>query len=221
MDTWWPVEQTGYWSGIVGGGIGSLLGIGGAVVGAILVPRAIGRRWVVSGMVVIAAAGGLSMIAGGLAIADDQPYDIYYPLLLLGCVLYLVTIGLLLPVDVMFRVVTTMRNAGLETATSWGRVGRRVASGAFAEAWRQRGRSRRWMVRLVWCHAGLGGAALCWGIGHYLTGGLFHGWFPAVLLGTGFIASAGQFWLMDFAIMRVQRDVVDPQRLAAEELRRS
>lgn len=221
METWWPVEQTGYWSGIVGGGIGSLLGIGGAVVGAILVPRAMGRRWVVSGMVVIAVAGIVSMIAGGLAIADDQPYGIYYPLLLMGCVLYLVSIGMLLPVDVMYRVVTMMRNAGFETAASWRGVGGRVASGAFAEAWRQRERSRRWMVRLMWSHAGFGGAALCWGIGHYLTGGLFHGWFPAVLFGTGFIGSACQFWLMDLAIMRVQRDVLDPQRLAAEELRRS
>ena len=220
METWWPVEQS-YWFGVVGGGAGCLLGIGGAVVGAFLVPRALGRRWVVSGMVGIAAAGGMSMVVGGLAIADDQPYAIYNPLLLLGCVLYLVTIGMLLPVDIAFRVATTMRNAGLEPAALRGEVGGRIASGAFAGTWRKRERSRRWMVRLMWCHAGFGGVALCWGIGHYLTGGLFHGRFLGVLLGAVFIASAGQYWWMDFAVMRGQRSMADPQWLAAEELRRS
>ena len=224
METWWPVEQTGYWSGMVGAGIGCLLGIGGAVVGT-LVPRALGWRPVVGGMVVIALAGGMSMVAGGLAIADDQPYAVHYPLLLLGCVLYLVAIGMLLPVDVAFRAANydawRRRGAGLEPATSWRGSGGRVASGAFARAWQERERPRRWMVRLMWCHAGFGGAALCWGIGHYLTGGLFTVWFPGVLLGAGFIASAGWFWLLHCAVMRVQRNVVDPQRLAAEELRRS
>lgn len=50
-------EQTGLWFGLAGGGIGCVLGIGGAVVGAVLAPRARGRRLVVICMVVIALVG--------------------------------------------------------------------------------------------------------------------------------------------------------------------
>ena len=57
METWWPVEQTGLWFGLAGGGIGRVLGIGGAVVGAVLAHRARGRRLVVICMVVIALVG--------------------------------------------------------------------------------------------------------------------------------------------------------------------
>ena len=229
METWWPVEQS-YWFGVIGGGFGGVLGIGGAVVGAVLVPRAKGRRLVVFGMAVIALIGVASMIAGGFAIADDQPYEIYYPLLQLGSVLYLIPAGMLRTVDSMFRAVTAVSDGGSTVAgrRRWGFGGGANAgfrlNAAFVRAWREQRRSRAfraWTVGLLWGDLGLGVVLVCWGAWHYLTGGLFRDWFPGVFLGAVFIAFAGLHRLEDFLILRADRKYLEPQRLAAEELRRS
>ena len=52
METWWPVDQA-FWWGAIGGGIGALLGVGGAVVGYLL-PQGRGHLGVLMGMVVVA-----------------------------------------------------------------------------------------------------------------------------------------------------------------------
>lgn len=223
-----------------------MLGIGGAVVGA-LIPRAKGRRGVVIGMTVIALAGVALMIAGGLAIADDQPYEIYSPLLKTGSVSYLVTVHLLRIVDAAFRAVAAVSDGGLtprdtalyRASAAWGRGfggglnaafrhrRRRVDlayNAAFVGAWREQQRSRAfraWTVGLPWGHLGLGVVFVCWGTWHYLAGGLFCDWFPGVSLGALIIGFAGLHRLVDFLILRVDRTYLDPQRLAAEELRRS
>lgn len=229
METWWPVEQTGLWFGLIGGGIGCVLGIGGAVVGAVM-PRGKGRRGVVTGMTVIALTGVALMIAGGMAIADDQPYEIYYPLLLLGSVLYLITAGMLRTVDSMFRAVTAGSDGGSTNAGGWrwGLGGGSNAgfqfNAAFFRAWRERRRSRAfraWTVGLLLGDLGLGVVLVCWGAWHYLTGGLFRDWFPGVFLGALFIGFAGLHRLEDFLILWADRKYLEPQRLAAEELRRS
>lgn len=62
------------------------------------------------------------MIAGGFAIADDQPYEIYYPLLLLEGVLYLISAGMLRTVDTMFRAVTAVSDGGSTNAGISGRL---------------------------------------------------------------------------------------------------
>lgn len=237
METWWPVEQTGLWFGLIGGGMGGMLGIGGAVVGAVLVRRGKGRRGVVVGMTVIALAGVASMIAGGLAMADDQPYEIYGPLLKLGSVLYLVTASLLRTVDAAFRAVAAVSDGG-STNAGWGwgfGAGLNAASGlrrrvdlahnaAFLAAWREQQRSRAfraWTVGFPWGNLGFGVVLVCWGTWHYFAGGPYRDWVPGVSLGALFIGFAGLYRLVDFLILRGDRTYLEPQRLAAEELRRS
>ena len=218
--------------------MGGMLGIGGAVVGAVLIPRGKGRRGVVIGMAVIALAGVATMIAGGLAMADDQPYEIYGPLLKTGSVAYLVTVSMLRTVDTAFRAVAAVSDEGL-THAGWGwgfggglnaafRLRRRrvdlAYNAAFVAAWREQQRSRAfraWTGGLLWGHVGLGVVLVCWGTWHYLAGGFYRDWWPGVSLGALFIGFAGLYWLVDFLILRVDRTYLEPQRLAAEELRRS
>lgn len=236
METWWPVEQS-YWFGVIGGGLGCVLGIGGAVVGAVLVPRAKGRHGVVVGMAVIALVGVASMIAGGLAMADDQPYEIYAPLLRVGSVLYLVTASMLRTVDTAFRAVAAVSDGGLTNAGwGWGfggglnaavRLSRRrvdlAYNAAFVGAWREQQRSRAfraWTVGLLWGHLGLGAVLVGWGTWHYLVGGHYRDWSLGVSLGATFVGFAGLYWLVDFLALRIDRTHLEPQRLAAEELRR-
>ena len=204
-----------------------MFGIGGAVVGAFLLPRSLGRRFVVTGMAAISALGIISTVAGGLAIADDQPYAVYYPLLLLGCILYWTTACAVLPVDAMYRVAGAMRNAGVEPGMAafgmgtwgWG-LGGGIGVAALDSAWRGQGRGQRWTLRLMWGHLGIGTLGLGWGIAHYLDGGHFQGWFPAVLLGGMFVVTSGELWLTNYVMVLTLRNA-ERQRLAAEELRRS
>ena len=227
METWWPVDQTGLWFGLIGGGVGCVLGVGVPVVCIFLLPRASGRRCVVTGMAAISAIGITSIVAGGLAIADDQPYEVYYPLLLLGGVLYWTTACAVLPVDAMYRVAGAMRKAGVEPGMAawgwdtwgWG-LGGGIGVAALDSAWRGQGRGRRWTLRLMWGHLGIGTSGLVWGIAHYLAGGQFQGWFPAVLLGSMFVVSAGELWLTNYVMALTLRNA-EQQRLAAEEFRRS
>lgn len=74
---------------------------------------------------------------------------------------------------------------------------------------------------LLWGHLGLGVVLVGWGTWHYLASGLFRDWNPGVSLGALFIGFAGLHGLADFLILRVDRTYLEPQRLAAEDLRRS
>ncbi len=76
-----------WWTDRVGGYIG---GVGGVVIGlfsalfALLVVRGRARKQVVSAMGLLSLAGLASLGAGVAAVLRDQPYGVWYPLVLLG-----------------------------------------------------------------------------------------------------------------------------------------
>jgi hypothetical protein len=76
---WWSA-QTGGW---IGGVAGSAVGVLGALIGT-LCSLGRGRRFVVAGLVALGVAGLVSLAVGGVALALGQPYEVWYPLVLLG-----------------------------------------------------------------------------------------------------------------------------------------
>lgn len=77
---WWS-DRT---AGLVGGIGGSLLGLLGAAIGT-LAGLGFGRRLVVPLLIAMTALGGVLLTAGIVAVSLGQPYGVYYPLLLSGC----------------------------------------------------------------------------------------------------------------------------------------
>ena len=195
METWWPVDQ-GFWWGAVGGGLGALLGVGGAIVGGYLVPHGRGHRGVLIGMVAVGFGALLCAVAGVVAIADGQPYAVYFPLLLVGCVVYWVIVGLIPQIDMAYRSVQR-------------------------DDWRPRGRYGKWVNPLITAHVAVGSTALLWGGWRISVGAAFAECFLGVMVGVGFLVSAGQLWLIKSMAIRGFSRVQEQQRLAAEELRRS
>jgi hypothetical protein len=89
---WWD-NRTGNWIGALGGtGLGLLGGLLGTLGGI-----GIGRRIVLTLMILVTACGVIAVIAGLVALGTGQPYLVYYPLLLLGGIASVVN-GVLLPV---------------------------------------------------------------------------------------------------------------------------
>ena len=76
---WWTDRQGGWLGGVLGcvmGGVGGLLGLLGG--------RGKARRFVIGSLRATAIAGA-AMLAGGIvAVVRDQPYGVFYPLLLAG-----------------------------------------------------------------------------------------------------------------------------------------
>ncbi|MDJ0910994.1 MAG: hypothetical protein QNI99_17565 [Woeseiaceae bacterium] len=68
---------------------GTLVGLWGALVG-FLVPRGRARGFVINSATVLVIAGILVFFGGLYALGTGQPYDVYYPLLLLGAILVFV-----------------------------------------------------------------------------------------------------------------------------------
>ena len=76
---WWSPE-TGGW---IGGAAGSAVGVLGAVIGT-LCSLGRGRRIVIAGLLALGITGLLVLATGAVALALGQPYEVWYPLLLLG-----------------------------------------------------------------------------------------------------------------------------------------
>ena len=76
---WWTDQAAG-WLGAI---TGSIIGCMGALIGW-LAATGRARRLAVGMMTVMMVAGILALIAGGIALAQSQPYAVYYPLLLTG-----------------------------------------------------------------------------------------------------------------------------------------
>lgn len=91
--------ETGWYSnrqaGLVGGVAGSLLGCLGGLLGA-LASQGKGRSFVLGTARLMIVLGALVLIAGTVAVAESQPYHVFYPLLLMG-VLMTVIFGSVLP----------------------------------------------------------------------------------------------------------------------------
>jgi hypothetical protein len=99
MTPWWTEEMAGLIGGIGGGGLGTLGGLLGAAAG-MLVPRGIGKRFILGSFGALAGVGAIALGAGIVGIAMGQPYYVWYPLLLGGLILSLV-MGSLLPVMIL------------------------------------------------------------------------------------------------------------------------
>jgi hypothetical protein len=76
---WWSPQT----AGLLGGAGGSVVGLLGAAIGTLCsLGRA--RHFVFAALWALAGSGVVMLAAGGAALALGQPYEVYYPLLLLG-----------------------------------------------------------------------------------------------------------------------------------------
>jgi hypothetical protein len=93
MDTaaggWWA-DRTG---GLVGAILGSALGVLGSLLG-VLASLGRARGFVLGALHAMAALGIASLVAGGAALLLEQPYAVWYPLVLTGAVGTSVGLGL-------------------------------------------------------------------------------------------------------------------------------
>ena len=97
MDMWWSQDQAGLIGGaILGGGIGTLAGVFGALIG-LLVPRGIGKGFMLPAHMALIGLGLVLVIAAVVGLTTDQPRHVWYPLVLCGGILT-VCMGSLLPV---------------------------------------------------------------------------------------------------------------------------
>jgi hypothetical protein len=102
MNPWWT-QQTGILIGAIGGSaLGTLGGVLGALAG-ILVPRGIGKRFVLPAFGVLAALGVVALAAGIIAWLMGQPYFVFFPLIALGLIMALVMGGLLPVMAAVYR----------------------------------------------------------------------------------------------------------------------
>jgi len=89
-----PMQAAGQWFGdrsaaLLGGFGGALIGLWGALIG-ILASRGKARLFVVASTNALLVIGVASLAGGVVAIATAQPYAVYFPLLLLGIILFAV-----------------------------------------------------------------------------------------------------------------------------------
>jgi hypothetical protein len=86
---WWA-DRT---AGLVGGILGGALGVLGSLIG-VLASLGRARSFVLGALHVMAALGIASVVAGGAALVLEQPYAVWYPLVLTGAVCASVGLGL-------------------------------------------------------------------------------------------------------------------------------
>ena len=91
-----PIRFGAFYGAIGGGALGVLGGILGAAAGY-LAPRGKGRSFILGAFTALLIIGILHLSVGVFALASDQPYGIWYVLVLTGAILTVVA-GALLPV---------------------------------------------------------------------------------------------------------------------------
>jgi hypothetical protein len=97
MEPWLDPIRFGTWYGGLGGG---LLGLSGAVLGALtaaLAPKGKGRSFILDAFTLLKWVGLVNLVVGLYAVYDRQPYGIWYPLLLIGF-LFTLLFSLLRPI---------------------------------------------------------------------------------------------------------------------------
>lgn len=83
----WFSAETGNLVGALGGaGIGIFGGTLGAIAG-IFAPQGKGRNLVLRSMMIMAALGLVALAAGVIALANKQPYHVWYPMVMMGALL--------------------------------------------------------------------------------------------------------------------------------------
>jgi hypothetical protein len=84
MEPWLDPIRFGLWYGGLGGG---LLGLSGAVLGAVtaaLAPKGKGQNFIPGAFTFMKWVGLVHLAIGSYAIYEQQPYGIWYPLVLIG-----------------------------------------------------------------------------------------------------------------------------------------
>lgn len=95
MTEWWD-PQTGNYIGAYGGAfIGVFFGGVGGGIGGTLAPKGKAKTLVMSITYAGIALGIVNLISGGIAVLTQQPYHVYYPLLLIGVILTVVELSIL------------------------------------------------------------------------------------------------------------------------------
>jgi MFS family permease len=102
MTPWWTAQQAGLIGGIAGSAVGVLGGIAGTLAG-ILAPRGKARRFVMTLFVSMIALGIVALGVGIVAVIIGQPYAVWYPLVLLGGILTIVTASILPGLRIRYR----------------------------------------------------------------------------------------------------------------------
>ena len=102
MTPWWTSQQAGLIGGIAGSVVGVLGGIAGTLAGT-LAPRGKARGFVMGLFVSMLAVGIVTLAVGIVAVAIGQPYAVWYPLVLLGGIMGIVTASILPSVRMRYR----------------------------------------------------------------------------------------------------------------------
>lgn len=106
---WWSDRS----AGLVGGWGGAIFGCLGGLIGT-LNSLGKGRAFIIAVMKVQVALGAACAVAGIVAVAQHQPYGVYYPLLLLGILLTTINASLLPTVRKRFQELELRRMQSLD-----------------------------------------------------------------------------------------------------------
>ncbi|MGD9690677.1 MAG: hypothetical protein AB7K52_13415 [Phycisphaerales bacterium] len=232
MTPWWTEQAAGLIGGIGGGGLGALGGCIGAAIG-ICAPRGIARTALLGSQWLLTLIG-IGALAGGLiAIVDQQPSHVHFPLIAGGAVLAGV-MGALIPVTLTaYRIGEARRAAesnsdqrapisALDLPGSSPGMPTRVMR-AMIDAWGPGSACRRWSKRAGWAALAVAGAS---GLAASLslTGSIRPG-IAGSMGQLALVAALDGIMLIVIGVsMGRQADrfagMLDEQRLAAEEFRR-
>jgi hypothetical protein len=107
---WWSPEAAGW----IGGAAGGAVGLFGALVGT-LCSLGRGRRFVLAGLVALGVSGLALLAAGGVALGLGQPYEVWYPLVLMGILDPVLAVSLLPTARRRFEALELRRMQALDT----------------------------------------------------------------------------------------------------------
>jgi Ca2+/Na+ antiporter len=108
VSPWWTT-QTSIWIGALGGsGVGLLGAILGPAMG-ILIPKGKGKAFILPSLLVMAIVGGCMELVGIAAVIQQQPYHVWYPLVLLGAICLCVMLPLYFVAKARYRALEVNR----------------------------------------------------------------------------------------------------------------
>jgi hypothetical protein len=97
MEPWLDPIRFGIWYGGLGGGLLGLLAVILGAVTAVLAPRGKSRSFIMGAFTFMKWVGVVNLVIGLYAVYEQQPYGIWYPLVLIGF-LFTLLFSLLRPI---------------------------------------------------------------------------------------------------------------------------
>jgi hypothetical protein len=220
---WWTPQQ----AGLIGGFAGSAVGVIGGGLGALMgvfAPKGMFRGLFVGSQTVLSLAGVCALIVGGYANLAGQPYHVYFPLMLLGSITAGV-LGGLVPLTLWaYRLGAARRESGTPLAQAEVRAPTPAMVRAIADAWSIGGPLRVLSLRIGAAMLGLALVACAAGVIAAARGLPIGSWGAWLMAAIGPATAALICWALPRTQLNVAasaRTVLDQQRLAAEELRRT